>query len=684
MRSIAIFGDHPLAVTIAALRLLPEENHVFHFSDGGNSQAELDLSVCGPGRGRPLPSGATQRFHAITTSNRVQAENIWTPDFDEIWWIPQCETVTGGQIGTLAAQKMSCFLATVQTKPAGAAILVTAAPPDPTRASSAGQSTQEASVLKEIETDFLSRCLAAAIPSRIFRTATLVNHSAVLPGSDPHGLRSFVAALHQTVREVRVRSSRYFDFNALRVRGPARVELSVLPVAAAAESLVAIVDASTNFGSRCDIYNPSPIVMDELCEFLGSLYDISLIVVQSPDELNAVDRLFEARLAGFRWSLCPPPPTNLSTPAPITLVPVETVPTASELLRPCLEAMLHELERLAERDQQRQRDLPVQLTPKTITQAGSNLTYYSIGAGSQPLVILNALGQGLEYWYPLLTKLNGHRRIILWEPRGLDVSDHVFGVEDQVADILAILNHEGIGKCCLVGWCTGPKVALCFYRQYPRLVDSMLFLNSSFNCSQLPEELTTDYEKNLAVLCNSACRRPDSTPLIMRSLSANIAAEPETSGDDGNGAEMAESVLSSMDVRLRAWVVKPFSNELYALRYAHQVKNFLAYDARPDMPRVKVPVLLMASELDTISAPAVSTEVARLFTDARCIEVLAGTHHCLFDRPQLVAAVIEEFAATHDIRWAASQELRMVYRTDGASMSEVSHGGGAAELYSTR
>src|SRR6201999_654569 len=146
-------------------------------------------------------------------------------------------------------------------------------------------------------------------------------------------------------------------------------------------------------------------------------------------------------------------------------------------------------------------NLQAEMQPKIIERNGSPLTYFTAGgATGTPIVLINALAQGLRYWYRLIHDLLPQHRIVTWESRNTDSASQPLHLTDQVDDLEAILSHAGIESCHIIAWCTGPKVAVEFFQRHPQAVRSMVFLNAAFKCFSTPKTLTTEYENNLEPL----------------------------------------------------------------------------------------------------------------------------------------------------------------------------------------
>src|SRR5205807_1548562 len=253
-------------------------------------------------------------------------------------------------------------------------------------------------------------------------------------------------------------------------------------------------------------------LFDDLCEDLSSIYELELVPVQDSELLNDIDKLFCRRLHGFAAHLsadstgeqqldCEAGENRIGT-----LGPRERLALLGALRRSQDTAWQGTKERVA--------TMPGTLKETIIVQNGTPLLYYSAGQSETPLILINALGQDLDYWYPLVDYLRTRQRVILWEQRGTMLPPYPFQLTDQLSDLEAILKHEGIKKCYLVAWCTGLKISMAFHLQHPEIVTAMVALNGSLHTFDTPPELETTFEHNFGPVC----RMVNETPRIAASV----------------------------------------------------------------------------------------------------------------------------------------------------------------------
>ena len=483
----------------------------------------------------------------------------------------------------------------------------------------------------DVEGEVVQQCVGLDLCYRIFQTGLIFPECPDTVSAVDEGFLQFLSVLDGLKNEIEERLPEYFDYQALRFWAPAGARLNLTTVEAAAKSMLRIAQGDGRAGCHFRITRSVPVA--ELCDQVGQVYDVSLLAVEDRRELNAIDRLFNERLKPFQSHFV----SGAQSSDQAYLI--ANAEAQSELAFVRRFRSLQQLARKA--DHERLAHLSNMFEQKTITRDGSLLTYYAGGSVGPPLILLNAIGQGLHYWRRLMDKLQHRRRVIIWESSRLD-SPQPFRINDHVDDLEAVLKHEGVSACYLMGWCTGPAVALEFYRRRPSAVVAMVFLNGAFKWCTGAAELDTPYARNLESLCRILDRRPDMASAVRRSLCSNV--ENGFQLDQEKEAEqVATDVLSLMNRDLRPHVLAPFSSDTSLINYSRQLLDFWSYEGKSKAEQTSVPVLVISSEYDNIASPAMSTVAARSFPNARHVQVDGATHYCLYDRPDLIANLITGF-----------------------------------------
>jgi pimeloyl-ACP methyl ester carboxylesterase len=509
-----------------------------------------------------------------------------------------------------------------------------------------------------VEREVVERCNALGIGQRVFRTSLVIDATLPLKKVKGEGFLQFLSALHSLKSEIEERLPEYFEYQALRCHWPAAARVNLIDARYAAESMLRIARNSETLGGCFNIAHPESVPIAELCERVGAAYDVSLLPVESREELNAIDLLFNERLARFHACVTQPEEERARDTACCTAgSPPALASFDAERQLEFLRAVRGRQDEARNARDERVAGLPGLLERKVIS---SGPTYYAGGSGAPAVVLLNALGQGLYYWYRLIEKLMRRRRVIIWEPRGLDDSPRPFCLDDHVDDLEAILKEEGVNSCHLVGWCTGPKVAVKFYLRHPDATASMVFLNCSFKHPGSPPELDTAYERNLESLCRVLSQRPKAATSVRKALTSQFTYTAPDLLDDTDPGKVASEVLSMMSMSLREHVLGPFRSDGTLSNYSRQILDFITYDAIAEAKHVRAPVLLVSCEYDKIASPDMSSMAAGRFPDARHVRVQGASHYCLYDRPDLVAGLIETFFQSPEAVDNVGGEVRLM------------------------
>jgi pimeloyl-ACP methyl ester carboxylesterase len=265
------------------------------------------------------------------------------------------------------------------------------------------------------------------------------------------------------------------------------------------------------------------------------------------------------------------------------------------------------------------------------------LSYWVTGNAGPAIVCVSAHGQDLLVFSKLVEILAQRHRVIAWKPRGtLEPGTAATTVLDQVADLQRIIQRERVDECSIISWCAGAKVAVMFARQSPR-VKSLVLTNGTFTRIPGLEHLETKFEQTLEELCRTVVRMPSLAKMMMGAM-LNLLGR--STADSARGAT---SSVGTDDVALNALIAEPFSTPETTLRYASQVVDYLACDISLALAEISIPTLVVSGQNDKISSPAMGRAVAEMLRFGSHEQLPSGSHYCLYDQPERVAACIERF-----------------------------------------
>jgi 3-oxoadipate enol-lactonase len=210
------------------------------------------------------------------------------------------------------------------------------------------------------------------------------------------------------------------------------------------------------------------------------------------------------------------------------------------------------------------------------------------------------------------------RRVIVPELPGFGGSKAVEGGLAAVADRMAeVVNEVGDREAIVLGNGYGGFVALQMAIRHPSIANKLILAD----CGAAFSEAGRDAFRNMAA-ASKAKGLPAITDVAMRRLFAPEfqASHPDLMRD------RREAFLKTDPQVLQA-----------------ACAQLAALDLRPELPKVKVPVLVLVGEHDEATPPPMSHELAALLPDAR-LEVLAGCAHVpQLQKPRVFLDAIADF-----------------------------------------
>lgn len=503
---------------------------------------------------------------------------------------------------------------------------------------SAGAASGNCEALQE---EVARQCEMHGVGYRIFHTSSVVGEEHVRSASGGHDVRQLLGALDDVVAEVQERLPEYFDFQALRLLSQADATVNLIHVDRALELVLRLASQQGTLGSCYYIGSPQNMPVKNLCRILGKIYGANLTIVNDRQPLNGIDRLLEERFSAQGGAFGSSATIAYQDALALAGVAPESVTLDDKAWQKVFKAVREKQKADRAGRNASAAELAKSLTPRTIDRNGDPLTYFVAGDQGDCILILNALGQGLDFWYRLIDQLQRRHRVIIWETRGLEWDTGALKLGDHVDDIQAILQKEQIAACHLVGWCTGPQAGAEFYFKWPEAVLSMVFLNSAFKIWDHPE-LETIYANNLVKLCNTLRDHPEMAPSVMRSLSAPPSNDINLM-DETDSHNTAKQVLTLTNVDLRTKVLAPFRTVKTTLNYSRQILDLISYPTVDQAARVDPAILIMSCEFDAVAAPAKSREAALRFPRCKLVELQGATHYSIYDRTELVATMLSRF-----------------------------------------
>lgn len=478
---------------------------------------------------------------------------------------------------------------------------------------------------------------------RIFRPSIVVGHSVTGKGDTLTGIYGFILLAARLRNELNGKMPGFFEKFPLRIFNQLETGVNIIPVDRVVQQMLTV---GANPNALDDIYNivsQNNVSIEQFAIQTRKELGVNFITTHDTDSLGPVDNLVNRNVEQFAPYLkhCYLF-DNMKTRDACGGLPDNGVDQT--LIDHLVQIFCHSEAFLKATNERSSKSWIEQMQHRVIEGAGSPLNYYVGGKGEQVLMIINAYGQSLYFWNNIARHLLDEYRVVVWEMRGTSCvaggMNEAFEISQHIEDALTIIREENIQALDIVGWCTGPKLAMEVYRHVPDKVRTLSFITPSFkNFPGMP--MDTPYEKNMEPVCRRAIDNPAVATTARRALSAVLSGKKSTEAEE-MGARV-ETILELMNENLRTLVVAPFVNDTSLLNYARQLLNFWDYDISSLLPVINVPVLLITGEQDEIASPKLAQHVISQMPNARCAQVIGGNHYLHYEKAPLVYELLNGF-----------------------------------------
>jgi pimeloyl-ACP methyl ester carboxylesterase len=274
---------------------------------------------------------------------------------------------------------------------------------------------------------------------------------------------------------------------------------------------------------------------------------------------------------------------------------------------------------------------------------GAVLHWRADGEGRTALVASNGIGVSTFFWRRLAEHFARDRTFITWDYRGhgqTPVPEHPedLTVASCARDLWTVVTRAGFERAVLLGHSMGTQVILEAYRQHPERTLALVpmlgaagnVFSSFFGGSQLAPLARVLIEVGAAnaELAREALHRIVRLPGVWEAIRALGFVHPDLCPREEFEPYLAH--LAQLDLRA----------------YFALARDLLSHDASDLLPRIDVPVLVVAGERDLFTPMARSKEMAERIPGAEILLLREGSHAALVEQPELVALTLEKFLSS--------------------------------------
>ncbi|HEV7275843.1 MAG TPA: alpha/beta hydrolase [Devosiaceae bacterium] len=237
-------------------------------------------------------------------------------------------------------------------------------------------------------------------------------------------------------------------------------------------------------------------------------------------------------------------------------------------------------------------------------------------------MLLHEMGGTLESWDRTLPILAQSHQVLAYDWRGAGQSERIQGevtISDHAGDLLALLDARGLaGRAVIAGCAVGGAIAAAFAAAHRERVAGLVLMSPAMD---IPSEVREDRLRNIARFLEGGMRE---------------AVDASLAGGYPERFRLDEARFASFRAR---WLAN--DPESFAATY----RMLLDLQIAPVLAALQCPVLAVGGDHDTVRPPDYVQEVARRIAGARFVRVPGG-HHMPHQIPEIVAALIADFAAS--------------------------------------
>jgi 3-oxoadipate enol-lactonase len=266
-----------------------------------------------------------------------------------------------------------------------------------------------------------------------------------------------------------------------------------------------------------------------------------------------------------------------------------------------------------------------------VTRDGTRIGYQVRGKGPC-IVFANGLGGTYIAFHYLYEAVDASYNTICWDYRGLYTSEQCKDptantVAHQVDDLIAILDHEGVDACVIVGWSMGVQVGFETIRRHPERVRGMLAINGTYG------------RAFRTVMGSRLVGR--TIPMLLRLVKAQAAlagyATKRLAGSDALIAAMKRVGLVSqtIDVEIFRAVAAGFQTIDWAI-YSDLLTRLDEHDAEEVLANIKVPISIVTGDRDLMTPPSTAEHMHRTIAGSRMVVIEGGTHYTPVEYPAIL------------------------------------------------
>ncbi len=256
---------------------------------------------------------------------------------------------------------------------------------------------------------------------------------------------------------------------------------------------------------------------------------------------------------------------------------------------------------------------------------GLNIAYERVGQGP-PLIFVHGAAEDSRSWRPQMEGLADEFTVVAWDEPGAGRSSDLpegFELADFADCLAALIEALGLGPAHVAGLSWGGTVVLELYRRHPRLVATLIMIDTyaGWKGSLPAEEVRTR----------------------IAGAQQMLAAPPEDFDPTLPGLFASEPPAKFVPL------LTAISADVRPATLGRQLTLMAEADQRDLLPRIAVPTLLIWGELDARSPLSVARQFDETIPDTELVVIEGAGHMSNLEQPERVNQAVRRFCRAHPL-----------------------------------
>lgn len=237
----------------------------------------------------------------------------------------------------------------------------------------------------------------------------------------------------------------------------------------------------------------------------------------------------------------------------------------------------------------------------------------------RPIVVLNGIMMSCGSWGEFVEPFSAHNRLILLDMLDQGKSDKMtepFSQALQTEVVLALLDHLGLEKVCMLGISYGGEVAQRFAVKYTHRLERLALFNTT--------PATGPWLKDIGDAWNLAASDPEAYYLT----TIPVIYSPKFYKDNHAWMENRRKVLAPV-----------FSNRAFIDSMIRLTNSSADFDVTAELHKVDIPTLVVSCEQDYLTPIEEQKRIVSLIPNCEYAVIPGCGHASMYEKPVLFTAL---------------------------------------------